>query len=160
MPIFIILFFVVPLVEIYLLIQVGQEIGALNTIGLCVLTALLGGALLRKEGLDTLRRAQANLDRRTLPALEMMEGVALVIGGALLMTPGFATDAIGFACLFPLTRRLLVQAVLSRMHVTYGPVGEGEEPAPERARRSADGRHNVIEGEYVRRDDDPPEQGR
>ena len=156
MPIFIVLFFVVPLVEIYLLIQVGQEIGALPTIGLCVLTALLGGALLRKEGLDTLRRAQANLDRRTLPALEMMEGVALVIGGALLMTPGFATDAIGFACLFPLTRRFLVQAVLSRMHVVYGPAGEPREPEPGQARRSADGRHTVIEGDYVRRDDDPP----
>lgn len=148
MPIFLLLFLVVPLVEIYLLIEVGQVIGALPTIGLCVLTAAIGGALLRQQGLDTLARARRNLDEGHVPALELFEAVALAVGGALLLTPGFATDVIGFACLLPPTRRLLVQFALRRVNVVYGPAGP---PGGDGERRDATGRR-TIEGEYRRRE--------
>ena len=142
MPAFIILFLVVPLVEIYLLIEIGQVIGALSTVALCVLTAVIGGGLLRLQGFQTMRRAQDNLQRGQLPAIELFEGVALAIGGALLLTPGFATDVFGFLCLIPWTRRLLIRAAMRRMEVTYGPPGGG--PGP--------GGHYTIEGEFRERD--------
>lgn len=146
MPIFIVLFLGIPLVEIYLLIQVGHVIGALPTIALCVLTAIIGGSLLRQQGFETLQRARSNLDRGQVPAMELFEGVALAVGGALLLTPGFATDAVGFACLIPFTRRYLIRAALKRVNVTYGPAGGGGAAPP--------GRHDVIEGEFRRRDRD------
>lgn len=146
MPIFLLLFITVPLVELYFLIQVGQSIGALPTIGLCILTAVLGAALLRQQGFQTLHRAQQNLSRGTVPALEMLEGVALALGGLLLLTPGFATDVFGFACLIPFTRRFMVRAVLARAHVSVGPVYRGN--------ANTSNRQDAIEGEFERRDRD------
>jgi len=104
MPIFRILFLLflcIPLIEIYLLIQVGEIIGALPTIFMVVFTAVLGVALLRWQGLVTLTRMQAAMARGELPAVTMIEGVFLLVAGALLLTPGFFTDAIGFALLIP-----------------------------------------------------------
>ena len=133
------LFVTVPLVELFLLIEVGKGIGALYTIGLCLLTAAIGSALLRQQGLQTLARARVNLDRGTLPAIELIEGVALALGGVLLLTPGFVTDAIGFACLLPPTRHLLVRLVLRRIKT-----------------RPATVDRVTIEGDYERRD--PPSE--
>lgn len=139
------LFLLVPLVEIYILIEVGQEIGALTTILLCVLTAVLGAGLLRWQGLQTLTRAQANLARGEIPAIEMFEGVALAFGGALLLTPGFATDTVGFLCLIPWSRRAMIRAALRRMDVYYGPASG---PGP------GAGSHHTIEGDFRRRGGD------
>lgn len=136
------LFLIVPLVEIYILIEVGQEIGALTTIALCVLTAVLGAGLLRWQGLETLTRAQVNLGRGQVPALEMFEGIALAFGGALLLTPGFVTDTVGFLCLIPWSRRAMIRSALRRMDVYYGPA-DGPGPG---------GDHRTIEGDF-RRDD-------
>lgn len=113
-PTLLTLFLLVPVLEIYLLIQIGGVIGALPTIGLVVLTAVLGAALLRQQGLTTLMRLQSNLDRGDLPAFELLEGAVLLVGGALLLTPGFFTDAIGFAALLPMTRRPLIQWLMRR----------------------------------------------
>lgn len=132
------LFVTVPLVELYLLIEVGRGIGALYTIALCLLTAAMGTALLRQQGIQTLSRARVNLDRGTLPAIELVEGVALAVGGVLLLTPGFVTDAIGFACLLPPTRRLFVSFVLRRVKT---PPSDSNKPD-----------RITIEGEYERRD--------
>lgn len=146
MPIFLLLFLIVPLVEIYLLIQVGQVIGALPTIALCILTAFVGSALLRHQGLGTLRRAQAGLNRGEVPALELFEGVALAVGGVLLLVPGFATDIAGLICLIPFTRRRVVGAVLRRLRIVYGPARRGSDGGP--------GGRRTIEGEFERRDRD------
>ncbi len=118
--ILLILFIGVPLVEIYLLIQVGGLIGAGWTVFLVLLTAVIGTALLRQQGLSTLFRARQTMESGGVPALELLEGLMLAIGGALLLTPGFITDAVGFACLLPLSRQLMVRLVLSRLQ----PVGQ------------------------------------
>lgn len=102
------LFLLVPLIEIYLLIQVGSEIGAMYTVLLVVLTAVLGAGMLRWQGLTTMRRVQGIIAQGEVPAIEMMEGVLLLLSGALLLTPGFFTDAIGFLCLVPSFRRAAV----------------------------------------------------
>jgi UPF0716 protein FxsA len=117
-PLIAFLFLVVPIIEIYLLIQVGQVIGAGWTILLVVLTAVIGVWLLRIQGLSTLTRAQRRLQENELPAREILEGMALVVAGAFLLTPGFFTDTIGFLLLFPPTRVWLVSMAASRMIVT------------------------------------------
>ena len=122
-PIFAFLFLVVPIVEIYLLIQVGSVIGALPTILLVVATAVIGAYLLRQQGMSTLARFQKNMATGVMPAREMLEGVLLLIGGALLMTPGFFTDVMGFMCLIPFTRRFLVDQLISRSVIKANGMG-------------------------------------
>ena len=117
-PLIATVFLIVPIIEIYLLIQVGQVIGAGWTIFFVVLTAVLGVWLLRIQGLSTLMRAQRKLQENELPAREILEGMGLVIAGALLLTPGFFTDAVGFFLLFPPTRIWLVSRIASRMVVS------------------------------------------
>ncbi|MCP4388336.1 MAG: FxsA family protein [Gammaproteobacteria bacterium] len=114
-PLIAILFLLVPIIEIALLIQVGGLIGLGWTIFLVVLTAVIGVSLLKHQGLSTLNRAQLKLEHNELPAREILEGMGLVVAGALLLTPGFFTDAIGFILLFPPTRIWLVSAIASRM---------------------------------------------
>lgn len=115
-PFLMVIFLIVPIIEIYLLIQVGGIIGVLPTIGLVILTAVLGAALLRAQGLQTYLRFNQTLTEGRMPAKEIMEGVALLIGGALLLTPGFFTDAIGFICLLPFTRRGLIAWLAARFN--------------------------------------------
>ncbi len=131
----------VPLLELWLLIEIGSRIGALTTVALVVLTAVLGAALLRWQGFETLRRAQEALARGVPPAVELVEGALLVVAGAFLLTPGFLTDAVGFALLVPDVRHAAAVALLRRW---LGPPGGGGGPRPRGPR--------VIEGEWERRD--------
>ena len=147
-PVLLLLFLLVPLTEIYFLIVVGGWIGALPTIALVVLTALIGATLARHQGLVTLQRVQASMARGELPAIEMLEGALLLVGGLLLLTPGFFTDAAGFICLLPLTRRALALWGLQRMTMAMPPTRGGPPPG-------AGGREqHTIEGEFSRDDDD------
>lgn len=142
-----ILFLTVPLLEIYLLIQVGSVIGALPTVFLVVFTAVVGAFLLRMQGFATMRRVQATLARGELPAIEMLEGLVLLISGALLLTPGFFTDIVGFLCLIPPLRRCLILWLLENSFF-----GGGMSPPP-----SSDDSHGprTIEGEFWRDRDGP-----
>ncbi len=112
------LFVIIPLIELYVLIEVGRGIGGLTTILLCVFTALLGGILIRLQGLMTLLSAQRELANGGLPAEHVLHGLMLGMAGLLLFTPGFITDAIGFLLLIPAVRRLLIMrfAVSPVMH--------------------------------------------
>ncbi|WP_444921366.1 FxsA family protein [Microbulbifer sp. CnH-101-G] len=136
------LFIVLPVLEMWVLITVGREIGALPTIGLVFLTAIVGVTLLRRQGLSTLMRAQEKMRTGDIPAKEMVEGIFLAVGGALLLTPGFITDAIGFACLIPGLRQLLLGRLLR--HVTIVRPG-----GPHRSDSSQRG-PDIIEGEFSR----------
>ena len=109
------LFLLTPLVEMYILIEVGAGIGAWPTVGLVTLTAVVGIALLKRQGFETLTRAGVRLAGGELPAQEVAEGLLLAIAGALLVTPGFVTDAIGFSLLAPVVRARLAKLLLARV---------------------------------------------
>jgi UPF0716 protein FxsA len=153
-----VLFFVVPLVELYLIIEVGSVIGALWTVLLVILTAAIGVSLLRIQGLNTLNRARQNMEKGTLPAMEMMEGMMLAVGGALLITPGFITDALGFLCLVPATRRAMIRYLMQRSSIhgqgfyshgtTHYSPGHGDHDHSDHG--NSKGR--TIEGEFHRDD--------
>lgn len=140
------LFIVIPVVEMWLLIQVGSRIGAWTTIGLVLLTAMIGLALLKRQGLATLMRANQRMNAGELPAQEMVEGIFLAVGGALLLTPGFITDAIGFACLIPGLRQVLIGRVLNNLIVQATASGGRFYGY----RRHEDGSEDIIEGEFTR----------
>jgi len=116
--ILLLLFLLVPVIEIYLLIEVGSMIGAIYTILLVVLTAVVGAALLRWQGFTTFQRVREAMARGEVPAIEMMEGVVLLLCGALLLTPGFFTDAVGFLALIPAVRRHFILEVIKRQSVS------------------------------------------
>ncbi len=107
-----ILFLIVPLVEITILIEIGKVVGAAYTIMLVIGTAVLGAALLRQQGLSTLMKVQTNMDQGNLPATELIEGLMLLVAGALLLTPGFFTDIFGFLVLIPALRHHIAQTFL------------------------------------------------
>ena len=115
MPYLLLLFIAIPIVEMWLLISIGRHIGALLTISLVVATAVIGVHWLRQQGFSTLLKLNERLSAGEMPAREITEGVIITIGGALLLTPGFATDALGFACLFAPSRALLVKSLFSRI---------------------------------------------
>ena len=114
MRIFFLLFLLIPLAEIYFLIQVGGAVGAGFTIVLVVLTAVVGAALVRAQGFSTFARVQTQIARGRVPAMEMLEGLLLFAAGALLLTPGFFTDAAGFIFLVPPLRRKIIRNLLTR----------------------------------------------
>jgi UPF0716 protein FxsA len=97
----------VPLIEIYLFIQIGGQIGAFNTILIILLTAVIGIYFVRLQGLTTLKSGVTQLYRNQIPIYEMMSGAALAVAALLLIIPGFATDVIGFLLILPFTRNLI-----------------------------------------------------
>ena len=112
MPLLILLFLAVPFVEIWLLIKVGVLIGAGWTIFLVVATAVIGAGLVRAQGLSTISRIQQEMAAGRLPADEVLQGLFLLVSGALLVTPGFFTDAVGFTLLIPSVRRFLASRLV------------------------------------------------
>ena len=144
--IFLFLFIAIPLVEIYFLIQIGEVIGAWPTVLLVVLTAVIGVALLRWQGFSTLMRFQSQVAQGQVPAMPLFEGLLLVVAGALLLTPGFVTDSIGFLLLIPPLRQAMIRGAIQRGVVRAGPPGG--------APGQGHGGHHTIEGEFQRRDDD------
>ncbi len=141
-------FIIIPLIEIWVFIEVGGQIGALTTVAICILTAVVGMAMLRAQGLATLMRARQQMDEGVLPAKELFDGLCLLVAGAFLLTPGFVTDGFGFVLLVPAFREALrVVAgrhlashanVHTNVHIRPGPAG----------RPTGRGQPDVIEGEF------------
>ena len=102
------LIIVIPLIEIYLFIKIGTKIGALNTISLILITAIIGVYYARYEGLNALKSGMAEIVKNKLPIYEIISGAALAFAAFLIILPGFATDTIGFLLIFPLTRKILL----------------------------------------------------
>ena len=134
----IILILGIPLVEIYLFIKIGSQIGALNTILLILFTAVLGIWYARYEGFNTLRSGMSQLVRNEVPLYEMISGAAIAFAALLLILPGFATDIIGILLIFPITRKI----ILSKYSKKYSS-----------KKKSKNVGKNFIEGEYEDIDD-------
>ena len=145
------LFFLTPIIEMYLLIEVAGYIDAWPTIGLVMLTAVVGVALLKRQGIATLTRGIQRAQQGQMPATEMAEGILLAVAGALLITPGFVTDFVGFTLLFPPSRvaiaKILIQRVAMSATVMRPPHARGADSA-------ANDAGNVLDGEFQRKKDE------
>jgi UPF0716 protein FxsA len=143
------LFIVVPLVEIYVIIQVGQTIGPWWTILLLVLDSILGSWLIKREGSRAFRALREAVGTARMPARELADGALILVGGTLMLTPGFVTDAFGILMILPVTRplfrRALTRVVASRLVVApLGPTTPGAARRP-----GADPGGPVVRGEVV-----------
>lgn len=136
------LFIAIPILEVFILVQVGGLIGVWPTIGLVILTAVIGANLLKSQGAALLRAAQGRLEQGQLPLSELAQGLLLAVGGALLLTPGFVTDVVGFACLLPGTRLALAAFLAKWLEPRL--VRRGPPPGQ--------GSGDVIDGEFTRDD--------
>jgi UPF0716 protein FxsA len=165
MPILLLLFIAVPIAEIALFIEVGDLIGLWPTLATVVVTALVGTTLVRQQGLAALTRARSSLERERLPVEEIITGVCLLVAGALLLTPGFLTDAIGLSLLIPPLRLLIGGAVMRyiernghfAVHST-GPGGThttGTQSTHGGPRRDQNGKP-IIDGDFEEVDPDAP----
>jgi UPF0716 protein FxsA len=132
---------IIPFAEIYLLLEVGSIIGAFPTIFLVVFSAAFGAWLLKQQGFSTFRKVQENIAQGIVPAYEMIEGPIILLGGVLLLTPGFLTDIIGFACLVPSLRKRIAQYVLENHLIQTSSIFQ-QKTAKE----------NVLEGEFRKED--------
>ena len=130
------LIILIPILEIYLFIKIGSQIGAFTTISLIFITAIIGVYYAKYEGLNTLKSGVSQLYRNQMPLFELMSGAALAVAALLLILPGFATDLLGFLIIFPLTRKVIFQLISkkgkSEMHV----------------------KDDLIEGEYEDKDNE------
>ena len=108
---------VISFAELYVLIAVGSVLGALPTIFLILASAALGSFLLKQQGLATWQRFQTSIARQEMPAYELAEGFLILLGGALLLTPGFITDAVGLICLLPSLRRKIINYAMQHFFV-------------------------------------------
>lgn len=156
--ILLIAFLAVPILEIYLLFQVGGVIGAGWTILLVIGTAILGASLLRQQGLATWSRLNQSIAQGQLPPTVLVEGIFLLLSGAFLLTPGFFTDAIGFLFLIPAVRirfaaYLLRRGMFMAGSVTSATFTQSTRSQPGDSHRSNIPETNVIEGEYEERND-------
>ncbi len=156
------LFIAVPLAEIAVFIKVGEVIGIAWTVLLVILTAVVGVALLKRQGIATLARAQEALDAGRLPVDSVVDGVCLLVAGAFLLTPGLITDTAGFLLLVPGFRRGLARWVLEKLR-THGSIRvttfeSGAGPAAD-GDRTAGSEGPVIDGDYARVDQDADRPG-
>ena len=152
---FFLLFIGLAVAEIYVLISVGGLIGTLPTIGLILLTGIIGVAMLKQQGFSVFARLQEKMRQGQAPAQEMVEGVLLIIAGAFLITPGFVTDTIGFLWLIPQTREYFAKLLISKgmfkvQSMNGGGFHQGGQDPFGQPRQHQD--DNTVDGEYERTD--------
>ena len=152
--ILLIAFLAVPILEIYLLFQVGGIIGAGWTILIVIATAVLGASLLRQQGLATWTRLNQSIAQGQLPPTILVEGIFLLLSGAFLLTPGFFTDTVGFLFLMPPVRKFLAASLLRRgMFMAMHSNSSSQSSYSQKTTETRSQQNNVIEGEYERKDD-------
>ena len=134
---FFLIFISIPALEIFLMIKIGGEIGALNTLALIFLTAIIGIYYARIQGIETLRSGLKNLYNNKLPIYELISGASIAFASILLIIPGFFTDVIGFLLLIPLSRKMIFKLLISR--------GKIEEKVQ---------KNKTIDGEIINKDKD------
>lgn len=136
----------------YLLIEVAGYIDAWPTIALVMLTAVVGVALLKRQGLATLTRGMRRAQQGQMPATEMAEGILLAVAGALLITPGFVTDLVGFTLLFPPTRIAIAKMLMSRVAMNATVMGTYQTNATQAEPSNRPDSGTVVDGEFRRKD--------
>ncbi len=129
---FFLIFICLPAIEIYLMIKVGAEVGALNTIGLVFLTAIIGVYFAKLQGIQTLKSGMINLYRNKIPIYEVISGASIALAALLLIVPGFFTDVIGFLLLIPFTRKILFRFIIK-----------------DKTKTSNESQNKIIDGEIV-----------
>tara|TARA_B100001093_G_C26312247_1_gene794101 strand:- start:213 stop:638 length:426 start_codon:yes stop_codon:yes gene_type:complete len=129
-------FILVPVVEIYLLIKIGSQIGAISTIFLIFATAIMGIYYAKYEGLNTLKSGFVQLSKNETPAYEVISGAAIAFAALLLIIPGFATDILGFLLIFPLSRKLIFNKFVKKF------------------KKNENKKNNFIDGDYEDIEDD------
>ncbi|WJG09250.1 FxsA family protein [Aliiglaciecola sp. LCG003] len=155
-----ILFAILPIAEIALLVNVGEQIGGWNTVAIVILTAFIGAYLVRQQGISTLLQAQQKMQSGVMPGQEMAEGLLLVVAGILLVTPGFITDFLGFMFCLPITRPFIAKGIMKhiKVGVVAGQQGYSQQQGAAQQwsqwqQSNRDGQDgDVIEGEYVDKD--------
>jgi len=155
---FVILFLVLPIVEIYIIVQVGSIMGGWNTIGLMILISVVGAWMVRREGLSIIAKVQHRLAEGTLPTKQLVDGLLVALAGALMLTPGFLTDGIGLLLLLPPTRVIARTVLIARFRDRVRVGGAFSGPPP-----GFGGRHpgfdnevfDVGEADYPKNDDSP-----
>lgn len=153
MQILLLLFIVMPIIEISVLLQVGDMIGGWNTLGLIIITAFVGAYLVRREGLSTLAKAQHKMAQRQVPGKEMLEGMLLLIAGVMLVTPGFVTDFIGLAFTLPFSRKIIANAAVKHLNIRM--VSTAHSANAYQTDNPSRSQEEVINGEYsVKPDND------
>lgn len=145
------IFIVVPVIEITVLIEVGEQLGAFTTVALVILTAAVGASLVRSQGLQTLMNAQKKMQQGEQPGQEVIEGVMLAIAGVMLVTPGFVTDFLGLILLLPFSRQFFANKLLARIIIknmaSQQPFNQGFSSHQSQS-------DDVIDGEFVNKDHD------
>ncbi|MDG2091168.1 MAG: FxsA family protein [Gammaproteobacteria bacterium] len=145
------LFIIIPIAEMLLLFEVADNIGGLTTLGLVVLTAVIGIQILKQQGLSTFSRANQRINSGELPAQEIIEGIFLAVGGAFLLTPGFITDTLGFMFLIGPIRRFFVRALIkSGKLAILQSGGQGQFFYTKNQTRSSSEDGSIFEGEFER----------
>lgn len=151
------LFALLPIIEIALLVNVGEVIGGWNTVAIVIFTAALGAYLVRQQGLATLLQAQQRLQQGQVPGQQMAEGLLLVVAGVLLVTPGFITDGIGFLLCLPVTRPFIAKKLLTNLVVRSQQHGHAHFHYSQTQSRQHDyspsntqTNNDIIEGEFTR----------
>ena len=129
---FFLIFICLPAIEIYFMIKVGAEVGALNTIGLVFLTAIIGVYFAKLQGIQTLKSGMLNLYQNKIPLYEVMSGASIALAALLLIVPGFFTDVIGFLLLIPFTRKILFKFTIKN-----------------KTKTSTENQNKTIDGEIV-----------
>ena len=147
MGVLVVLFILVPLAEIYVLIQVGQVIGALWTVLLLIAVSVLGSYLIKLEGGRAWRALRTALESNRMPARELVDGALILIGGTLLLTPGFLSDALGLFCILPFTRPLARRLLTG--FVTRKLLGDNSRPSSSTRTQQRPGPDSVVQGEVV-----------
>ena len=127
----------IPILEIIVMIKIGQQIGAINTVLLIFLTAVVGVYYARIEGLNTIKSGIVNLYQNKAPVYEMISGASIAIAAALLILPGFITDTLGFLLLFPATRKFLINFLIKKKHI-----------------KQNNDENNIIDAEIIEEDKD------
>lgn len=150
LPLLLLLFIVVPLAELYVIIQVGQEIGALPTIGILVADSIVGSLLLRSQGRLAWRRFNEALRAGRVPAREVLDGALVIFGGAFLITPGFLTDVLGILLLLPPTRAVARRMLVGSFSRRFVVAAVGSRAARRRGEYDVEGTAREVDPPHLR----------